>query len=358
MKNSYENQMNLVGAGVIWSFWEGTPPDLVLRCIQSMKVNNPNRPVIVLNKTTIHDYLDEGDFPIINGLPGNCDSFNKVQYLADWIRLTLLQKYGGIWLDASVICLGRVESWLSSDEEKMTMFPMHANQNIHGNWAMGSTMPGNPVVKAWKDEMTKALTETSLSGDPNPNKYINKSFEEFPVLYDLWNNPAPPPLPYLWPYLALQVALQRDPTLHQHIHLLRSNDGPMYRRYLNNPDGKPDEWISERTANHLAMFPLKKERHDRWFIKLVGSDRFPVQDRLTNMRFIAGSALHHLSRIAPVPIIYGRDLQDDDQDYGQNIDDKKEEIESLCRWAANCLSETTRGIKVNRNNTQLSAPAA
>jgi hypothetical protein len=41
----------------------------------------------------------------------------------------------------------------------INMFPMHANGNVHGNWAMAAMESGNPVIEAWLQEMNDTLNE-------------------------------------------------------------------------------------------------------------------------------------------------------------------------------------------------------
>lgn len=108
---------SLVGAGVIWSFWEGQPPSVVLRCFESIRIHNTERPFIVVSRATLGKFLDDAsDYPLFRGQPGTPEDFSKVQYLADWVRLTLLEKYGGIWLDASVICTSSVDRWIVEED--------------------------------------------------------------------------------------------------------------------------------------------------------------------------------------------------------------------------------------------------
>lgn len=320
-----------VGAGVIWSFWEGQPPDLVLRCFESIRIHNTSRPFIVLSKATLPKFLDANtDYPLFHGRRGTPDDFSKVQYLADWVRLTLLDKYGGIWLDASVICTSAVDNWIvehdeiiyDSDEEEeerrvapklnktmINMFPMHANGNVHGNWAMAAPEPGNPVVQAWRQEMNDIFNE--IGPGQVPTDYIDRVLTKNSTVRDLWNKPAAPPLPYLWVYLALQVVLQRQPKLHAYICLHSCVDGPMYRRFQYNvvhgiEDGVE---VSQRTADHLAAEPLELDGPDRWFIKLVGTDRQPVQDHLDNGTYHEDSGIGKLSQLRARTVVYGSNLR-------------------------------------------------
>jgi len=70
-KNRYAN------AGTIWTFWDGNPADLVLRCIESMRKQNSNRPVVVVvvSMVTLALFLDSGDYPTFNGCPGRPQDF-------------------------------------------------------------------------------------------------------------------------------------------------------------------------------------------------------------------------------------------------------------------------------------------
>ena len=147
---------DLVGAGIIWSFWEGQTPDLVLRCFESIRIHNPTRPFIVLNRATLPKFVDlTVEFPLFRGKRGTPDDFFSVQIFADWVRLKLLDKYGGVWLDASIICTSPVDNWIANgdhntaaaallyddDEDEMQiqqlgsvrniihMFPTHARQS-------------------------------------------------------------------------------------------------------------------------------------------------------------------------------------------------------------------------------------
>lgn len=301
---------NFVNAGTIWTFWDGNPPDLVLRCIESMRRKNPKRPVVVVSKSSLPIFLDPNDYPTFSGRPGTPDDFSSPQYLSDWVRLTLLEKYGGIWFDASLICTSRVESWISQNEDDITMFPMHANSNIHGNWTMASPKPGHSLIRAWRAEMARVLNE---AGPQNvPTGFCRQAFIDFPAVVQLWIKPNSPPLPYLWVYLVLQVVLHKHPELHTKINLKPSIDGPMYRRYFFNIEkGISDNIIlSDYVTHDLATKPLALDSHDRYFIKLVGEDRPPCQRRLQRHDFTPNSALAFLHGHRPRSIAYGCNLQD------------------------------------------------
>ena len=81
----------------IWMYWDS---DVLPKNVQLMK--DYNAPafrgwnVIYLNPKTLYNYVDKEQVP---------SAFHKliVQHQADWIRLYVLRKYGGVWIDASII---------------------------------------------------------------------------------------------------------------------------------------------------------------------------------------------------------------------------------------------------------------
>jgi len=82
---------------IIWVFWDN--PELP-ELIKTIKENNAMKlkgwEIIYLNELNIDNYISKDEYP---------DNFNTlgIQHKSDWIRLYLLNKYGGTWLDASII---------------------------------------------------------------------------------------------------------------------------------------------------------------------------------------------------------------------------------------------------------------
>ena len=327
------NRMKYINSGTIWMFWEGRPSELILKCIETIRANNIHRRVVVLSKETLSLFLDPEDYPTFYDeentdklRQGTADDFSSNQYLADWVRITLLEKYGGVWLDASVICTGAVEMWMAKrtveegeeptmaiDENKITMFNMHANPRVHGNWAMAVARNGHPLLKAWREEFALILRE---AGPRNvPTKFCTEAFEMYPSLEEIWfgnsYSGGGPPLPYLWVYLCLQVVLLKQPNLHETVFLRQSVTGPMYRRFkINVEEGVTDAAeISRKTAEHLASLPFDETNHDQFFIKLVGSDRPPIQSFMASGNYQEGSAIDRLCRVPRRSIRFGSFLR-------------------------------------------------
>ena len=87
----------------IWVFWwtgEESMPLAIKLCHQS-KLNNSNGcKVVLLTEENIKDYVSFPDFVWTQFEEGKL----RIQHFADMIRVQLVKKYGGVWLDASLYC--------------------------------------------------------------------------------------------------------------------------------------------------------------------------------------------------------------------------------------------------------------
>ena len=87
----------------VWIFWlQGieNAPILVKKCIESIKNNLKDREIIIINKNNINEYVE---FPkyIMEKLEKGIITYT---HFSDLLRVELLTKYGGLWLDSTVLC--------------------------------------------------------------------------------------------------------------------------------------------------------------------------------------------------------------------------------------------------------------
>lgn len=87
----------------IWICWfQGmdNAPSVVKKCYQSVIKNNQNKEVVLITSDNMMEYVQFPDFII--------DKWKKGQitytHMTDLLRLELLIRYGGMWLDATVFC--------------------------------------------------------------------------------------------------------------------------------------------------------------------------------------------------------------------------------------------------------------
>jgi hypothetical protein len=91
---------------VVWLLWlQGwvNAPPLVKEVSKSYTRHNPGWRVVHLDAHNYKRYTG-GELPYLAGL--------LVQHKSDMIRLALLERYGGVWADASMLCLAPLDTWL------------------------------------------------------------------------------------------------------------------------------------------------------------------------------------------------------------------------------------------------------
>ena len=88
---------------VIWICWlQGyeSAPDLVKACINSIRINNPDFEIVILTEKNISNYINFPDYIINKYKTGQISR----THFSDILRITLICKYGGVWLDSTVLC--------------------------------------------------------------------------------------------------------------------------------------------------------------------------------------------------------------------------------------------------------------
>lgn len=91
-----------------WTFWwqgENNCPDSIKMCLSSLKSNLSNVELHVIDKHNIRDWLDLPDYIYDKVKRGEI----TLTHLSDIVRMNLLNKYGGVWFDATIIMLGEFD---------------------------------------------------------------------------------------------------------------------------------------------------------------------------------------------------------------------------------------------------------
>ena len=134
---------------LIWTFWS-TPllPEFVAACLSTLEEQNP--------AWTIH-LIRPNDTQFEQPPAGM--SLTPAQ-LADWYRLSAASKFGGVWVDASVIALQGLESWVNLDNAVLQGWSLETtqvNDRSMSSWAF-ATPPAFPFVIRWRENFKHALT--------------------------------------------------------------------------------------------------------------------------------------------------------------------------------------------------------
>jgi hypothetical protein len=100
-----DHSLKHISSNKVWICWfQGMEqaPALVKRCYQSVKENMPDREIVLITSENMMDYVQFPDY-IQNKIERG---IIKGAHLSDLLRLELLTRYGGTWIDATVYCTG------------------------------------------------------------------------------------------------------------------------------------------------------------------------------------------------------------------------------------------------------------
>lgn len=263
---------------IIWLYWDSNElPPLIDMCIQQLKELNPNYEVNLLNEQNYSSYIDSLDI-----------SFKKcgIQAFADLLRLKLLSKYGGVWMDASILTFDSLDNIFNNwglNEAKIILFkhPIHTIDEkfpIFENWFIASEK-NNIFIREWAIDFEKCL-----KSDQPRNYYNENSVENFSKIVQKL-----PTLDYLMAYVSGQI-------IHRKLHEAVKIDffdiekiGYSYFYYLGHK--KP-----EGNLFHKLLMIYKSPKKINPIVKITGFDRIKIQEfqdkGLINPNSIIGKALN------------------------------------------------------------------
>lgn len=93
--------------GRIWiCWWQGleNAPEIVKRCVESIQRNAGDHQVTIITDRNVEQYIDIPEWVKKKQSEGIISRTN----LSDLLRLSLLARYGGLWLDATFFCTGPI----------------------------------------------------------------------------------------------------------------------------------------------------------------------------------------------------------------------------------------------------------
>lgn len=116
--NSYNfNENNLTKStnykNCIWvCWWQGinNAPEIVKKCVTSIKLNSNGHRVIVIDENNFNKYVNIPDWIIQKKEKG----IMSRTHFSDFLRIELLAEHGGVWLDSTFFCVNlNIEQYLN-----------------------------------------------------------------------------------------------------------------------------------------------------------------------------------------------------------------------------------------------------
>lgn len=100
---NYNNNLTHNLSNKVWICWfQGieNAPEIVKKCYESIKENLSDREIILITENNMQEYVKFPDYIIEKWKKGIITN----THMTDLLRLELLIEYGGLWLDATVLC--------------------------------------------------------------------------------------------------------------------------------------------------------------------------------------------------------------------------------------------------------------
>jgi hypothetical protein len=237
---------------VIWSYWnEATLPADVQVCVNSWSKYNPEYTIRLLNAETAKSWL--GYDPLTLRMA------DSVQRVSDIVRLEVVAKHGGVWLDASFLLTAPLSKWVSPTGFTGFTLEFSPGRPVYESWAFAAPA-GDPFVTALRDEFL------GIEGYASVNDWLQIAKQA----YDLTGVPES-----MQHYLAIHCCAE----------IVRARlfgVGAMHRLYSAGDTAfkwlTPYGWDPVRAAAHLPSNPKP------WFaLKFRGPDRSAAANWLNSL---------------------------------------------------------------------------
>jgi len=259
----------------IWCYWDSIQiPEIVKICTDSWKKYNPDYEIVILNNQTLKTYLPDIDF---GAMPRSKDSPAR---FSDFVRLCILEKYGGIWIDSSTVC-NQSFRWINSIQnhtkcECICYYIVFKNEKgvdndspVIENWFIAA-IPGSPFIKDWKDEFLRINHFNTVD---LYLEHIKQNGTDISHIGDDMQT-------YLTMHCSAQVILQKNKGKYK-LCCFSAKEGPF--RF----------WMKENNNDHVKAVDelLDKEKckkfYDLPFIKFIGTVRHEIEKRpnMQNLRY-------------------------------------------------------------------------
>ena len=126
---------------LLWMQGWDKAPELVQKTRQSWILHNPGWDIVCLNQTTLMQWVDTEKLPYQN---------MSIIVAADLVRLNLLATHGGVWADATMLCVRPLDGWIDEAMAPEGFWMYHGRDEGRGpaSWFMAS-VPGSKIITRW-----------------------------------------------------------------------------------------------------------------------------------------------------------------------------------------------------------------
>jgi hypothetical protein len=144
-------------AGKIWVCWlQGIAhaPHIVQQCVHAITTHHPGNEVVLLDSTNIPQYVDIPDYITKKWHAGIISN----THYSDIVRIFLLARYGGVWIDATTFLLNKIPEYIKNAE--LFAFKCEPVAGVVASSWFIAARPGNSIISKvktlcctyWKNE--------------------------------------------------------------------------------------------------------------------------------------------------------------------------------------------------------------
>ena len=138
---------------IIWSYWNGPTDNLMDACLQSWITHMKGWEIRILDDETLKQYniktnIDFEELPVTTK--------------SDIIRLNVLYRYGGLWMDRTIL-LNEPGDWINKYSEQPYFGFRLTSKKYFENWFILVPMPYNEHIRKWRDLLLEILETKKLT---------------------------------------------------------------------------------------------------------------------------------------------------------------------------------------------------
>ena len=148
--NSYEGETStILNSNKVWFCWfQGIEeaPSLVKACYESIKKNMPDKEIVLITEKNYNDYVQFPDYIVEKRKKGYIEN----AHFSDLIRLDLLRRYGGLWIDSTVFVSNKISnSFFENDLFVFKDISLYQREEMPiraSNWLIYSKRNNNNII--------------------------------------------------------------------------------------------------------------------------------------------------------------------------------------------------------------------
>jgi hypothetical protein len=159
---------------------------------ESWEINNPEWKINLIDLVNLKDYVTDIDYIY------DTNKNISPQAKSDIIRLSLLKNHGGVWADATMLCMQPLDHWVYEAVEPGGLWMYHGpgggmNNIGPASWFIVSKK-NEYLINKWKEECDNYWNNNNFTDNYFwMDALFSKAYHEDQTFRELWSK-----VPYIW----------------------------------------------------------------------------------------------------------------------------------------------------------------